>query len=290
MVGTWLTRAPRVIGGPAAFERVDLLDRKRTLALVARVRPDAILHLAAKAHPRDFEIDPWACFETNTRVTLHVMQAASASRRAPRVVLVSSGEAYGAVRARPHREGDPLAPSSFYGASKAASEALARASAASREVPLIVARPFNHAGPGQSARYVCSRLALAAARLELSGSRRAIELGNLDARRDFLDVRDVARAYADLIERGKSGETYNVCSGRAIRIRQVAVLLAREIGRPLKLRSSASRRRPGDLPLLVGSRAKARREIGFRPRYSLSRTLKDLFDYWIERGAEEREG
>ncbi|MBI1849992.1 MAG: GDP-mannose 4,6-dehydratase [Planctomycetes bacterium] len=281
VVGTWREKPHPGLESDVVWVQLDVLDRERLASLILDLQPQAILHLAAAALPTGFDAEPWPGFEANVRGTLNVTMAATLGKRPPRVVVVSSGEAYGRIGKRPHRETDPLRPVSLYGASKASAEAVALGVRARHGVPIVIARPFNTTGPGQADTYVCSRLARECARLAREGRSRTIEMGNLDVRRDFLDVRDAARAFALLVERGKAGEAYNVCSGRTHGIREIATLLARELGFDTvpRLRSTPSLRRPLDLPTLAGSPAKIRR-LGFRPRFALRQTLRDLADFW----------
>jgi GDP-4-dehydro-6-deoxy-D-mannose reductase len=281
VMGTWRERPHHALEADVLWVQLDVLDRERLASLILDLQPQAIVHLAAAALPAGFDAEPWPGFETNVRGTLQVVMAATLVKKPPRVLVVSSGEVYGRVGSRPHRETDPPRPTSLYGASKAGAEAVALGIAARHRVPVVIARAFNQTGPGQPDAYVCSRLAREAVRPLRGEPHGSIEMGNLDARRDFLDVRDASRAYALLVEKGKPGEVYNVCSGRARSVREIATILSREIelARPIKLRSTAARRRPLDLPTLVGSPAKIRR-LGFHPRIALGETLRDLADYW----------
>ena len=149
-----------------------------------------------------------------------------------------------------------------------------------RGLHVVVARAFNHTGPGQEPTFVCSDFARQIARIETSRERAVLRVGDLTARRDFLDVRDVVRAYVLLLEKGDAGEVYNVCSGKAWSIGEILEILRGYAGRPIAVEADPARGRSEDVPTLVGSFAKLEAATGWRPGIPLERTLKDLLDSW----------
>jgi GDP-4-dehydro-6-deoxy-D-mannose reductase len=179
----------------------------------------------------------------------------------------------------PITETTPLLPVSPYGASKAAAEMLGSYIARGRDLPVVMVRPFNHIGPGQSDRLVAASLAKQVAENERSG-RSEILAGDLSPRRDLSDVRDVVRAYRLLAERGVAGEAYNVCSGRAVAIRELADILIGLAGTPMKVVLDPERLRPVDVPILQGDNTKLCRDTGWAPEIPLEQTLADILDWW----------
>jgi GDP-4-dehydro-6-deoxy-D-mannose reductase len=216
-VGTWLVRHLEEQGDEvtAPGPDVDITDAEALAAAVADARPEAIYHLAALANVSESWQDPVGTFEVNATGTLHLLEAARRVDPYPRVLLVCSAEVYGSVD--PHRmpivEDTPLRPVTPYAASKVAAEFLGMQAHLAYGLPVLRVRAFNHVGPSQAGSFVVSDLARGIAEAERNGTG-VLRAGNLAAKRDFTDVRDVVRAYRLLVERGTAGEGYNVCSGR----------------------------------------------------------------------------
>ena len=223
-VGTWLRDHLRGAGDEvtAPGPGFDVRDATALRAAMADARPDAVYHLAGLAHVGRSWDEPLEYFAVNAVGTLHVLEAARRCRPVPRVLLVSSAEAYGAVKPEdlPLHEEAPLRPVSPYAASKAAAELLGVQAHVGRGVPVVRARPFNHVGPGQAASFVVPALAGRIVEARRAGGD-VLPVGNLSPRRDFTDVRDVVRAYRLLVQRGEAGEVYNVCSGQDVAIEEV---------------------------------------------------------------------
>jgi len=291
-VGRHLTAALRARGHEvlatdhAAHEdalAVDVTDPLAVLGALELAQPDAVAHLAAQASVPDSLADPGGTFAVNARGTLNVLDAARVlgehSTR-PRVLVVSSADVYGAQppAAYPLRETTAPLPRNPYAASKVAAEALALAYARSYRVDAVVARAFNHTGPGQDERFAIPAFAAQLARVE-AGLERTILVGNLDASRDILDVRDVCAAYVLLLEgRGEAGEIYNVCSGTATTMREVLRRLI-EIARvPVEVREDPARMRPADVPVSVGDATKLREATGWTPGIPLTAVLRAVYD------------
>jgi GDP-4-dehydro-6-deoxy-D-mannose reductase len=210
---------------------------------------------------------------------VHVLTAAARSERRPRILLVTSSEAYGEVSADelPLTEAAPLRPTSVYAASKASADLAGRAFAVSEGLEVVRVRSFNHTGPGQRTDFVCADFARQVA--EIAAGRRppVMEVGNLDVRRDFSDVRDIVRGYAIALERGAAGEVYNLCSGRATLVRSVLEDLCGIAGVRPDVRVAAERRRRAEVPAYWGSARKAEVELGWRPEIPWAQTLADLY-------------
>ena len=210
---------------------------------------------------------------------MNLLEAVKASGLKPRVVLVGTGVSYGnpAPEHLPVHESCPLRPNNPYAASKAAADLLGIQHFLGHGTDVVLARPFNHAGPRQSSTYVLSGLARQVAEVEL-GRRPRVEVGNLDVIRDFTDVRDVVRAYRLLATKGTSGEIYNLGTGQGVKLTDALSTLAAHAGRPIEVYVDPARVRPVDQPLLVADPTKLRAATGWAPLYSIERTLLDMLD------------
>jgi GDP-4-dehydro-6-deoxy-D-mannose reductase len=276
------------LGLPAAvLHRGDLLDGDTPPRLLRRVRPDGVLHLAGRTFVPAAAQDVEGTYRANLGGTLAVLAAVRAHAPDARVVVVGSGDAYGAVRPDelPIDEDTPFRPVSVYGASKAAADVAAGQWARSEALAVICARPFNHTGPGQDARFVCSSLARQAVAAEEGRQPPVLSIGNVDPVRDFSDVRDVADGYVALLERGRPGAAYNLCAGEGVSIAEVIAVIRTIIRVPVRVRVDPARVRRHDVPRVVGSHARATADTGWRPRIPLADTLAALVDDWRARGA-----
>jgi GDP-4-dehydro-6-deoxy-D-mannose reductase len=281
-VGRHLTEHLRAAGdevtsidrhGPGA---VDIMDPVAIGAAMAAVRPDAVYHLAGWADVASSWQDPLGALRLNAEGTLHVLQACRAAD-VRRVLSVASADVYGTVGNAdlPLTESSPIRPTSPYGASKVAADAMALQAFLGYGLGVIRVRPFNHLGPGQAEHFVAPALAARIARAERDGTTE-IPVGNLTPRRDITDVRDVVRAYRLLVERGEPGEVYNVCSGIALAIQELADRLVALSTSDVVLRPDPALQRPVDLPVLLGSYAKLEAATGWRPTTPIEQTLADL--------------
>ena len=257
---------------------VDILDPAALDGAIAAAAPDAVYHLAGWADVGASWADPVGVLRVNAEGTLHVLRAC-ARASVDRVLSVASADVYGVVTEDdlPLTEDSPLRPTSPYAASKVAADALAHQAFLGHGLAVIRVRPFNHLGPGQSEQFVAPALAARIARAERDGLD-SIAVGNLSARRDMTDVRDVVRAYRLLIERGDPGEVYNVCTGTDIAIQDLADRLVAMAARRIELTPDPSLLRPVDLPVLRGDAAKLRTRTGWTPSLSVEQTLADLLD------------
>jgi GDP-4-dehydro-6-deoxy-D-mannose reductase len=231
-------------------------------------------------------VEPEAVLRVNALGTLHVLEAARACATAPKVLLTSSAEVYGAVAEDqlPITEAMALAPVTPYAASKVAAEYLGVQAHLAYGLPVVRVRPFNHVGPGQSSGFVVSALAARIVEADRAGEL-SIPVGNLAARRDLTDVRDVVRAYRSLIEDGVPGEVYNVCSGRDVAISDVANRLLWLAGTDIQLRPDSELMRPVDVPVVRGDPSKLRAATGWEPTVDLDTTLRDVLDQWRQKVA-----
>ena len=267
---------------------VDVADPLAVRGALELARPDAIAHLAAQAFVPAAVADPQATFAVNAGGTLHVLEAVRAQAGGgapPRVLVVSSADVYGAqpAAAYPLRETTAPRPANPYAASKIAAEALALAYARSYGLDAVVTRAFNHIGPGQDERFAVAGFAAQIARAA-AGHGPLVEVGNLDASRDFLDVRDVCAAYALLLEgAGEPGQLYNVASGVATALADVLRQLVRIARVPVEIREDPARMRPADVAVSAGDAAKLRAATGWAPRIPLPAALRAVYDDARER-------
>jgi GDP-4-dehydro-6-deoxy-D-mannose reductase len=269
-----------VVAMDRASGGADLTDRAAVAEEVAAAEPEVIYHLGGASDVGGSWHHPTSTFETNANGTLHVLLAARAAG-AQRVLVVSSADVYGRVEPDelPLTEESPLRPTSPYAASKVAADHLGLQAWLGHGLEVLRVRAFNHIGPGQSDRFVVPAIAERIARNEVTGGHE-VPVGNLTARRDITDVRDVVRAYQLLIEAGTPGEVYHVCSGVDVEIADIADRLLARAAHPMHLVSDPARMRPVDLAVLRGSNAKLRAATGWQPEHSLDETLGDVLEEW----------
>ena len=275
----WAHRTPpRSSGTTVTWQAVDVLDREGVERALAAVRPTVVYHCAGVAQSGSAWSRIGATFEVNVRGTSNLLAAVERHAAGARVVVTSSALVYRHA-AEPLREDSPLGPAGPYAVSKLAQDTLA-SRAADRGLDVVVARPFNHIGPRQSADFVASSVARQVALIERGVMPPVLQVGNLTAQRDFTDVRDVVRAYIGMAERAARGDCFNVCSGRAVPIQDLVHGLVARSRVPIEVVVDPARFHPVDVPVLVGSADKLRRATGWTPEVPLDRTLDDLLDWW----------
>jgi GDP-4-dehydro-6-deoxy-D-mannose reductase len=264
----------------------ELRDASSVNTLVADVRPDWIFHLAAQSFVQASFNAPAETFTNNVVCQVNLLEAVRAEGLAPRFLVVGSSEEYGLVleHETPIREDQPLRPLSPYAVSKVAQDTMGYQYWRSYGIPIVRTRAFNHSGPRRGEVFATSSFALQLAEIEAGIRLPVIEVGNLDPRRDFSDVRDVVRGYWSLLDRGVAGEVYNLCSGQTWSIRDVLEFLVRSCKvTNVEIRERADRMRPSDVPLLVGDAGKIERATGWKTEIRFEDTLRDLLDYWRQR-------
>jgi GDP-4-dehydro-6-deoxy-D-mannose reductase len=261
-----------------ATRSCDLLEGEGSAlaAIVCESAPDAVFHLAARASVA--AADRQTVLQTNIDGTRYLLEACAALPTPPRTLFVSTGYVYGACDpARPAQETDPMGEGGgVYAESKRTAEAVAREFG---EFTLI-ARAFNHTGPGQSPNFAIPGFARQIARIERGEQLPQLRVGNLSAQRDFLDVRDVVRAYRLLIEQGKPGEVYNVASGKAHTMQSLLDRLLALSAVPTTVVEDPERMRPSDIPLSVGDPAKLIAATGWQPHIPFETTLQETLEAW----------
>jgi GDP-4-dehydro-6-deoxy-D-mannose reductase len=270
---------PRDVPG-TRWEAVDLHQRDAVDAAIARAQPSAVYHCAGSAHVGRSWDSTEATFATNVRGTHHLLQALERAALPARVLIPSSALVY-ASAGEALTEDHPLVPDSPYGLSKLAQEMLGGRT--NGPLAVTIARAFNHFGPRQDPYFVASGFARRIADIEHGRWEPQISVGNLDARRDLTDVRDTVRAYRLILERGLPGRPYNVCSGRAITIRDLLDRLIARARVAVEVRVDPARYRPNDTPLLLGDPRRLRDELGWSAAIPIEQTLDDLLEYWRTR-------
>ncbi|HEY6622534.1 MAG TPA: GDP-mannose 4,6-dehydratase [Acidimicrobiales bacterium] len=283
-VGTWLADHLRERGDEvvAIDYEVDVTDPVALLDAVSAAAPDAIYHLAALTHVGDSWNDPLRVLQVNVLGTAALLAAARQCGTDPRVLITSSAEVYGAVTdpsLMPLDELTPTAPLTPYAASKLAAEVLIGQAFRGHGQAVIVVRPFNHIGPGQTPNFAVPALAKRIVEADRRGDE-SIAVGNLAARRDFTDVRDVVQAYRMLIESGTPGDVYNVCSGHDVAIEEIANSLLRLAGTSLGFETDPALVRPVEVPVLRGDPTRLQHATGWKPEIPLDQTLADVLEYW----------
>lgn len=257
----------------------DLSDRAALTRAAADCQPDAVFHLAGMIKSQD----PQAYYESNLFGTLNLLDALMQMEKRPKVILASSSAVYGLTKSpRPITERSPLRPVTEYAVSKAAQEAASLRYHYAFGLDVVVARMFNLLGPGQSPDLACSAFARQIALAEVS-DQNEIVTGNLDAKRDFVDVRDAARAFALLAEKSKAGQSYNICSGKAVTIQRCLSKMMSKSKKQLSARVDPARAQKNDIPMQVGSFEKLKKATGWNPRIALNQSLSDLLDDWRKR-------
>jgi GDP-4-dehydro-6-deoxy-D-mannose reductase len=271
------------LGKAARIEAFDLVEQSEVALaeLVRHKQPEVIYHLAAQSNPQASMTDPRGTWTLNLGGSLNLLEAIKSSGQRPRVILVSSGVCYGNPDSRfiPVNEDCPLRPNNPYAASKAAVDLLGIQHYLAHGTDVVIVRPFNHAGPRQSPRYVLASLALHVAEVE-KGERAYLEVGNLDVIRDFVDVRDVVRAYRRLACSGQGGEIYNLGRGEGTKIADALEYLRSQAQREVPVRVDSARVRPVDQPLLIADSSKLRSSVGWEPCYTIEQTLTDMLEFY----------
>ncbi len=266
--------------------QVDLLDRERIAELLGSLQPQWVFHLAAMSSPAASWDDPAGTITTNATLQANLMSSLIRLRPMPRVLIVGSGDEYGRPggRARRLNEATELRPVTPYGVSKVTQDLLGLQYFLSHALPVVRVRPFNHAGPRQSPQFAIASFAQQIARIEGGSQAPRLKVGNLDARRDFTDVRDVVRAYVLAMEKGKPGEVYNIGSGTARRLKDIVMQLLKLSRAAITLEVDESRKRTAEAEVYLCDARKLERLTGWKPQIPLARTLRDTLEYW--RGCE----
>lgn len=275
---------PRVVDG-VSWDAVDLMDRAGVEHSLERSAPDVVYHCAGAPHVGGSWQNTTATFEANVRCTHHLLEGLRAVRPHARLVITSSAMVY-AASPEALTEESAVQPASPYAVSKLAQEMLAIDDGECRHI--AIARAFNHIGPRQHPGFVTADFARRIAEIEMGDIEPAMEVGNLDAKRDLTDVRDTVCAYRLIGERGRPGRTYNVCSGRTVLIRDLLEMMLARARVAITIRTDPALFRPIDQPAVLGDNTRIREELGWAPRIPLEQTVDDVMEYWRRQVAARR--
>ena len=261
---------------------LDILDGEAVAALLERCAPDALFHLAAQSSAALSWKEPALTVDVNIKGTVHLLEAARKMAKPPRILLVGSSEEYGSVTEAecPIREEQTPRPGNIYAASKVCQEMIGSLYARAYGLDVLCTRSFNLIGPGQAADFVISDFCRQTALLEKGEGEAVIRVGNLSARRDFTDVRDVVRAYVLLMEKGETGAVYNVGRGEAVAVREMLDMILSLSPREIRVEVDESRFRPIDAPLNVADTRRLREATGWTPEIPLRDTVRDTLNFW----------
>jgi len=275
----WGHRAtPAAAGGSTEWTAVDLLDRKSVCAALEAARPSAIYHCAGIADVHGAWSAPASALRVNAIGTHNLLEAVRGIGLDCRVLVTGSALVY-RQSLDPITEDHAIGPTTPYGVSKLAQEMTARES----PIHTLLARPFNHAGPGQSPAYATSAFAQQIAEIEAGRREAVLRAGNLEAKRDITDVRDTVRAYHALVEHGIVRRPYNVCSGKAYTMRTLLDILLSLARVRVTVETDPARLRPSDTPVVHGSHDRLTADTGWEPLIPIEQTLSDLLDYWRQK-------
>ncbi|MFO0416252.1 MAG: GDP-mannose 4,6-dehydratase [Pseudomonadota bacterium] len=283
--GDDVTCAVQSQGAMGAGERevvVDITDPNGVAAAIKAAKPDVVYHLAGISFVPEAEDDFAKVLAVNVGGTSHITHQCAALDRPVSLVFVSSAEVYGKVAPEqlPITEATPVQPANNYSLSKRMAELVVERYGRSGSLSCAIVRPFNHIGPGQDKRFVTASFALQLALIAHGRASPVLRVGNLDARRDFSDVRDIVRGYRLIA--GIGGGTYNIGSGVSHSVQEVLDSLINLSGLSVEIERDPARMRPSEVPEVYGSYQALKRACGWEPRYSLEDSLRDVYQYWYD--------
>lgn len=265
------------------FERIDLLAKEQVEYIIHDFQPTAILHLASFSSVAFSWKEPVQSFQNNTNIFLNLVDALRRLNMNVRLLSIGSSEEYGNVGDAdlPLAEAHRLNPVSPYAVARVAQEYLSRIYTDGYGMDIVLTRSFNHIGPMQRDIFVVSSLARQLVALKRTGSQQgALVTGDVSIVRDFTDVRDVVRAYHLLLQKGRRGEIYNVCSGRGLSLKELIDIMAGQLRLDVKITVDERLIRPADNRKIIGSNEKIRRELGWEVSIPLEESLRDMIRYW----------
>jgi len=259
---------------------LDILDSDRFFEVLSAEKPDYIFHLAAQSSVALSWKNPELTVEVNIIGALNLLNAIRRLDCNPRVLMVGSGEEYGRVTDVPVTEGCVLKPGNMYAVTKACQNMMSTLYSQAYGLQLIMTRSFNHIGPRQMPQFVVADFCSQVVKIEKGLQEPVIRVGNLSAKRDFTDVRDVVSAYCRLIQYGKAGETYNVGSGHAIAVDDILKEILSQSDAEIEVEIDPAKLRPVDIPIIEADTSKLFNDTGWKPTLSLHDTISDTLDYW----------
>ena len=273
---------PKASAGASAvrYHQMSLMDYKGLRSLLEDIKPDRVIHLASASSVSLSWTAPIECFVNNTNIFLNLVEAIRDSRLRCRVLSVGSSEEYGVIPEKGISvgEGHPLDPASPYAVARVAQEHFSRVYVQGYGLDIVCTRSFNHIGPGQADRFVVSSFVKQAVEIAQK-KRKTISCGRIDIVRDFMDVRDVIRAYDIICEKGQRGDVYNVCNGAGYSLKEVLERVCRRLNIPVVTEPMDALMRPVENGSIIGDNRKLL-GLGFKPEYDLSRSLDDMIKWW----------
>ncbi|MFC2144847.1 GDP-mannose 4,6-dehydratase [Actinomycetota bacterium] len=263
-------------------EKADLLDRNKVENIISDFKPQQIYHLAAQSAVGRSWKDPIGTFSINVLGGINILDSVRSSVPGAGVLIICTAEEYGEIEdGRAIKETDKINPNNPYAISKAALDFTSMVYQKAYDLNIMVSRSFNHIGPGQSEGFVCSDFARQIALIEAGEQEPEIMVGNLDSSRDFLDVRDVTRAYWHIMNNGKPGKAYNVCSGEPVKISKLLEkLLSLSKISGIQVKKDMDKFRPIDIGTIFGDNTRLVKDTGWKAVYPLERSLGDALDWW----------
>lgn len=282
----YVTKLPQeeFCGNSDRVYNLDILNIEEIISLLFEARPDSIFHLAAQSSVGVAWKNPLLTIDINIKGSVNVMDAVRELYYKPRILLIGSGEEYGHIEKgeTPIREENRLRPGNIYAATKVCQNMIGNIYAQAYDMEVMMVRAFNHIGPTQSPIFVVSDFCRQVAEIEKGIREPVMYVGNLDARRDFTDVRDVVEAYGLLAEYGKPGETYNVGRGEAISIREILEMIIALSDRDIRIEIDKNKLRPVDVPIIEADISKIHSLTGWKPKIPLKQTIEETLNYWRE--------
>ena len=261
---------------------LNILEKDDIENLLFQVRPDYIFHLAAQSSVGLSWKNPQLTIDINIKGSVNLMDAIRELFYKPRVLLIGSGEEYGHILPgeTPIREGNMIRPGNIYAATKVCQNMIGSIYAKAYDMDLMMVRAFNHIGPTQAPIFVVADFCKQVAEIEKGLRPPVMYVGNLSAKRDFTDVRDVVRAYALLVQKGEPGETYNVGSGHAISIQKMLDMIIAKSDKEIKIEVDPNKLRPVDVPIIEADIDKLCKQTGWKQTISLEQTIEETLNYW----------
>ncbi|MBS1553081.1 MAG: GDP-mannose 4,6-dehydratase [Bacteroidetes bacterium] len=265
------------------FEKADLKDKDRLCKLIYNFRPDFIIHLASYSSVSGSWKNPNTSFLNNVNIFLNLIESVRMIGNKCRILSVGSSEEYGFVKIEdlPLKESNQLNPSSPFGVARVTQELLSRIYADVYGLDIVITRSFNHIGPGQNENFAVASFAKQLVDARKNQLNEFVSAGDVTIVRDFIDVRDVVRAYHKLLLNGKKGEVYNVCSGYGVSLKNIIQMICEILEISIPIRNDLKLKRPKDNPVIIGSNEKIKKETDWTTEFSLERSLQDVVKYYM---------
>lgn len=269
------------------YIQADLTDKNRVNEVISFFKPDRIYHLAAQASVKHSWANPVETFQTNVFGGINLLEALKRFCPGAKLLIACTAEEYGEVKdgnSDAIGEDFKINPSNPYAISKAALDFFASTYQKINNMNIYISRSFNHTGPGQSENFVTSDFARQISEIEKGLRQPVLHVGNIDVYRDFLDVRDVVRAYDCIVQKGRPGQAYNVCSGKKRKISEILdILISLSSKKNISIKVDDTKLRPIDLKLIYGDNSKLKQETGWESAIDINQSLNDILNWWRER-------